>query len=225
MHRTGETLNKDYIAFFDLDHTILNTNSGKIMGIAAFREGIIKKQKFIEGVIYGLGSKLGLVEGDTIMPRLVKWLNGHPEQYIVDFARQVFNEVLKYTIRKEAIQEIEFHRNNNAHLVMLSASVNFICKPVIEFLGLDDLICTDPHVINHRFSGHTQGGVCFGEEKLVRSRSFIQTHGLSLHDAFFYTDSFTDLPMLEAVGNPVAVTPVRKLAAVARSRGWQIYNW
>lgn len=218
-------MNKDYIAFFDLDHTILNTSSGKIIGIAAFHQGIIEKTKFLEGLLYGLGNKLGLIEGDVIMPRLVKWLNGHPEQPIIDFARQVFNEVMKYTIRKDAIKEIEFHRNNNAHLVMLSASTSFICKPVIEFLGLDDMICTNLQVQNSRFSGHTLGDICFGKEKLVRSLSFIKQRPYSLEDAYFYTDSITDLPMLEAVGNPMPVSPDRKLAAQARSRGWQICNW
>ena len=218
-------MNKEYIAFFDLDKTILNTSSAKIIGIAAFREGLIKKQKFIEGLIYGLGNKIGLIEGDTILPRLVKWLNGHPEQLIIDFAGKVFNEVMKHAIRSEAIKEIEFHRNNNAHLVILSASTSFICKPVLEFLGLDDLICTDLHVVDNRFSGQPEGSICYGEEKVVRSKSFISNSTYSLDRAYFYTDSFTDLPMLEAVGNPVAVTPDRKLAAMARSRGWQIRRW
>jgi len=220
-----KNVNKDYIAFFDLDHTILNTSSGKIIGIAALHQGIIQKTNYLEALLYGFGNKLGLIEGDAILPRLIKWLNGHPEQYIIDFARQVFNEVMKYAIRKDAIKEIEFHRNNNAHLVMLSASMNFICKPVIEFLGLDDLICTNLQVENNHFSGRTLGDICFGQEKLARSLSFIQHRPYSLQNAYFYTDSITDLPMLEAVGNPMAVTPDRKLAAQARSRGWHICNW
>ena len=218
-------MNKDYIAFFDLDHTILNTSSGKIMGIAALREGIIKRQKFVQGLFWTLGNKFGLIEGDTILTRLAEWMKDHPEQYIIDWTTQVFNEVMKYTIRSEAIKEIEYHRNNNAHLVILSASASFICRPVLEFLGLDDLICTDLHVVNNRFSGQSIGDICFGEEKLIRSKSFIKESNYSLDNAFFYTDSFTDLPMLEAVGNPMAVTPDRKLAATARSRGWQICKW
>lgn len=218
-------MNKDYIAFFDLDHTILNTSSGKVMGFAALHEGIIKRRNILEGLFYSLGNKLGLIEGDTILARLAEWMKGHTEQYIIEFATQVFHEVMKHTIRSEAIKEIEFHRNNNAHLVILSASASFICKPVIDFLGLHDLICTDLDVVNSRFSGRAQGGICFGEEKLVRSRSFIKNSSYSLDNAYFYTDSITDLPMLEAVGFPVAVTPDRKLAATARSRGWQIAKW
>lgn len=218
-------MNKEYIAFFDLDHTILNTSSGKILGLAAIRHGIIKKTKLLEGTIYGIGHKLGLMEGDMILPKMVQWLKDHPEQYIVEFARQIFHDAMRHTIRKDAIQEIEFHKKQNAHTVILSASMNFICKPVLEFLGLDDLICTDPHVINERYSGRTTGGFCFGEEKLTRSLNFLSQHHYNLGDAYFYTDSHTDLPMLEAVGHPVCVTPDRKLSALAQQRGWRICDW
>ncbi len=218
-------MSKDYIAFFDLDHTILNTSSGKILGLAAIREGIIKKRKLIEGLFYSIGHKLGIWDGDTILPQMAKWLKGHPEQYIADFARQVFNEVMKYTIRKEAVREIEMHRQNNAHLVMLSASTSFICKPVTDFLSMDDLICSDLAVENNRFSGSSKGEFCFGEQKLLRSLDFVHANNLTMSNAYFYTDSVSDLPMLEAVDNPVAVSPDRKLAATARARGWQIYDW
>ncbi|RPI01957.1 MAG: HAD-IB family hydrolase [Calditrichaeota bacterium] len=217
--------NKNYIAFFDLDRTILNTNSGKIIGLAAVKHGIITHSKFIEGTLYTLGNKLGLIKGDEVMPRLTRWLKGHPEQPIVDFARQIFNQVIKHAIRKEAIREIEMHRRNRAQLVMLSASTSFICRPVMEFLGLDDLICTDLQVVNSRFSGNPVGDFCFGRQKLLRSLNFVENQRERLQDAYFYTDSHTDLPMLEAVGHPMCVSPDRKLASEARRRGWQICRW
>jgi len=216
---------KDYIAFFDLDHTILESSSGHILGPAAIRHGFIKRRKLIPGAIYALGHKLGLIEGDLILPRMVTWLKDHPVQPVFDFVQQMFNDVLKGAIRKAAIDEIEFHRKNNAQLVLLSASMNFICQPIMEFLGLDDLICTRLNIENNRFSGTTKGGLCFGEEKLHRTLSFLNNHHASLDTAYFYTDSYTDLPMLEAVGHPVAVTPDRKLLAMARARGWKICEW
>ena len=103
--------------------------------------------------------------------------------------------------------------------------MNFICQPVIDFLGLDDLICTRPDIQDGRFSGRMRGALCFGEEKLTRTLSFLNGNASPLEHAYFYTDSHTDLPMLEAVGHPVAVTPDRKLAALARARGWTIYQW
>jgi len=218
-------VSKNYIVFFDLDHTILDNSSGRILGPAAIRHGLIKKRKLIPGSIYAIGHKLGLIEGDMILPRMVTWLKDHPVQPVFDFVQQIFNDVLKGSIRKEAVREIEFHRKNNAQLVLLTASMNFICQPIIEFLGLDDLICTDLNIENNRFSGTTNGGLCFGEEKLNRTLSFLKNKKSRLENAYFYTDSFTDLPMLEAVGHPVAVTPDRKLAATARARGWKICQW
>jgi HAD superfamily hydrolase (TIGR01490 family) len=218
-------LKKKYIAFFDLDHTILNTSSGKIISLAAVRHGIISRSKFLEGVFFAIGNKLGLVKGDTALPRMTQWLKDRPEQHIVEFARQIFNEVIKNTIRKEAVREIEFHRKNNARLVLLSASLSFICRPVIDFLRLDDLICTNMQVENNRFSGRPQGDICFGQEKLTRAMAFAKNRHSELRSAYFYSDSHTDLPMLEAVGHPMCVTPDRKLEATAKERGWLICNW
>ncbi len=218
-------MKKDYIAFFDLDHTILNSSSGQILGPAAIKHGFIKRRKLIPGAMYALGHKLGLIEGDIILPRMITWLKGHPVQPVFDFVQHMFHDVLKHAIRNEAIREIEFHRKNNAQLVLLSASMNFVCQPIIDFLRLDDLICTNPDVVNNRFAGTSKDGFCFGEEKLIRTLSFIGNNLAALKDAYFYTDSYTDLPMLEAVGHPVAVTPDRKLAATARERGWKICEW
>lgn len=218
-------MQKDYIAFFDLDDTILNSSTGHILGPAAIREGFIKRRKLIPGSIYAIGHKMGLIEGDLILSRMITWMKDHPVQPVLDFVQKMFNEVLKHAIRKDAIREIEFHRQNNAQLVLLSASMNFVCQPIIEFLGLDDLICTNPDVVNNRFAGTSKEGFCFGEEKLVRTLSFVGNNQSSLKDAYFYTDSHTDLPMLEAVGHPVAVTPDRKLMATARARGWKICEW
>jgi HAD superfamily hydrolase (TIGR01490 family) len=218
-------VNQEYIAFFDLDHTILNDSSGRILGPAAIRHGFIKRRKLIPGTLYALGHKLGFIEGDLILPRMVTWLKDHPVQPVFDFVQHMFDDVLKGTIRKAAIEEIEWHRKNNARLVLLSASINFICQPIIDFLGLDDLICTDLKIENNRFCGTTQGGLCFGEEKLTRTLNYLQNNGSALKDAYFYSDSHTDIPMLEAVGYPVAVSPDRKLAATARERGWKICEW
>jgi HAD superfamily hydrolase (TIGR01490 family) len=218
-------LNKNYIAFFDLDHTILNTSSGKLISLAALRQGIISRSKFLEGVLFAIGHKLGLVEGNTVMPRMTNWLKDHSVQHIDEFARHIFNDMIKNTIRKEAVLEIEHHRKNNAQLVLLSASLSFICKPVIDFLGLDDLICTDLQVLNNRFSGQPLGDICFGQEKLTRALAFAKKGHSELRNAYFYSDSFSDLPMLQAVGHPVCVTPDRKLEAAARKRGWLICNW
>ena len=216
---------KDYVVFFDLDHTILKSSSGQILGPAAIRQGILTKRNLFEGAIYAIGHKLGLVEGDVLLPRMITWLKGHPVQPVFDFVQNIFHAVLKGAIRHQAVQEIELHRKNNAKLVLLSASMDFICQPIIEFLGLDDLICTKLHVENNRFSGATNGGFCFGEEKLARAIAYVRNDIAQLKNAYFYTDSFTDLPMLEAVGNPVAVSPDRKLAAAARRRGWMICEW
>ena len=195
------------------------------MGLAGVKYGILKRRKLIEGSLYIVSHKLGILEGDKILSRMMLWLKGYTEHTIGEFAKHVFDNFMKHNIRNAALEEIEVHRRNKARLVLLTASVNFICKPIFEFLGFDDLICTRMQMIDNMFSGHPQGKICYGPEKLERSIDYLNHHQQSFEKSFFYSDSISDLPMFEAVGNPKAVTPDRKLEKIARKRGWDICVW
>ncbi len=216
---------KDYIAFFDLDNTIINDSSGKLMGLHALKHGLLQKHKAFEGLLLAIAYKSGLMEGEKIISRLVKWLKDQPEQRVIDFAVQLFQDVIKHTIRKDAVKEIDFHKKQNAQIVILSASMSFLCRPFLQFLGIDDLICTELKTENQKYTGLPKNRFCYGTEKLIRSKQYCSEHKYSLKNAYFYTDSVSDLPMLEAVGNPVIITPDKLLEQTAKERGWPLFNW
>jgi len=216
---------KKYIAFFDLDHTILNDSSGSLLGIPAFVNKIFKRRYFIEAVLLSLGYKLEFIDPQVISSRMTQWLKGQTEQKIVEFMNTMFGKLIKPAIRLHARREIEFHKNNNALTVILSASIEQICEPVRQYLGFDDMICSSLEVHQGLFTGLPHGRYCYGEEKLTRSLQFCADNNLVLNNAWFYTDSYSDLPMLNAVENPICVSPDRLLRRYARQVGWKISNW
>jgi len=169
--------------------------------------------------------KFKLMDPEKILIRMGEWLRGQQEQKIVDFMTTMFNKVVKPAIRHKAHQEIEYHKKNNALTVILSASTSQICEPVKNYLGFDDMICTTLELKNGRFTGYPKDRYCYGEEKLSRTINYCKETGLALKNAWFYTDSISDLPMLEAVGYPVCVSPDKKLASIAKSSGWKIDQW
>jgi len=213
------------VAFFDLDHTILNDSSGKILGIQAFINNIFKKRYMFEAAFISAAYKFNLMDPEKILIKMGKWLRGQQEEKIVDFMNTMFNKVMKQAIRQKAHKEIEYHKKNNALTVILSASTSQICEPVKNHLGFDDMICTILEVINGRFTGYPKGRYCYGEEKLVRSINYCKKYNLTLENAWFYTDSYSDIPMLNAVGHPVCVSPDNKLRRFAQSKGWDIERW
>lgn len=214
-----------YLALFDLDNTILDTNSGKLFVEQAHQNGLLRKRDFARAFFLLIGYKMGVLFPETIIQRMAKWLKGMPEQVIKDLAGQVFEQSLKDLIRDEARNSINEHRKKAGKTVILSAATDYICSLVQEETGMDDMICTEMEVENGVFSGFPVGKYCYGDEKLKRLSDYCAQNGYKLEEAWYYADSLSDLPVLEAVGHPVCVTPDPRLQKAAEERGWPIVQW
>jgi HAD superfamily hydrolase (TIGR01490 family) len=106
--------------------------------------------------------------------------------------------------------------------VLLTASSPYISEQVAEELGMTDYICTRFEVDGGVFTGRLDGPLCYGEGKVVLASRWAEERGVSLASCSFYSDSYTDLPMLEAVGSPVAVNPDLRLARHAQRARWPV---
>ena len=137
--------------------------------------------------------------------------------------RWLWENYVKSRLRPEIMSIWEEHRSKGRKLVIVSGSFEPLIKFVGEQLGADWAIGTELEVRNGRLTGRIKGPLCFGEGKLDRLRAFLASHpDLDLSRSYAYADSIYDLPVLELVGNPVAVYPDPELAAYAESKGWPI---
>lgn len=216
---------KPYVAFFDLDNTILNINSGRAFVEQAYSAGMLSKRDIARAWYLAAIYKLGLADPEKIIARMARWLKGVPEQQIIDLSGRVFQSSLQKAIRSRARQEIQAHKEKQATTVILSAAINHICTLVQKSIGLDDAVCTELEVVGGRFTGRPKGRYCYGVEKVQRLRDYCSLAGCAPQEAWYYADSLSDLPALEIVGNPVCVTPDERLRKVARQRGWTICDW
>jgi HAD superfamily hydrolase (TIGR01490 family) len=137
------------------------------------------------------------------------------------FARQWFEEDGKYHIRESMKKEIEYHKSKNAYLVIISASPDSIVMPVAEYLNFDDAICTKTIIKDGIITGE-MGVYMYEENKVKEAEKLCKDHNFDLKDAYFYSDSISDLPLLETVGNPVCVAPDFRLKRIAKKRNWRI---
>jgi len=213
-----------YVAFFDLDHTILNISSGKIMFKGSLEHKLIGRKEIFKGIILNILYRLGILSAEAAIARWLQWYRGVTAEMMQPTALYCAREVKK-VIRNDARREIKFHQDNGARTVILSASTAFFCDQIKTELQMDDVICTELEIINDRFSGKIKGKYCYGSEKLMRARQYCKDKGLKMEDAYYYGDSLADLPVLESVGIPVCVTPDKKLKKIALKRGWNIKNW
>jgi HAD superfamily hydrolase (TIGR01490 family) len=220
----NKNLTKPYTVFFDLDRTIIRSNSGKTLIWYALKKGLMSKVNLVKGISLSILFKLNLRNHIKIIGTITNWLKGVPESTINELSAEIFRNNLFDSINPEIETEITSHRKNNAGCVILSASILPICQTIADYLMFDDIICSNLEVDNGIFTGRPSGKFCFGEEKVVRLLEYCKLNSIDLESSWYYGDSISDLPVLSIVGNPICVNPDRKLKRVADKRGWQIIN-
>lgn len=214
-----------YVAFFDLDHTLLNTSSARLYLQYLRNEGMISRWVLLHGFMLSMLHRMGFFESEKVIRKWVKKYEGVSESETLIHMQRWFDTMVKPHIRIKAVKEVQRHRENGARTVILSASTNYGCIPIKNFLFIDDVICTKLEVRNGVLTGNLDGEYCYGRMKLIKAMEYCVKHNFDMDKAWYYGDAFADVPILERVGNPVCVTPDRKLRKIAQKRGWPIVQW
>ena len=215
----------NYIAFYDLDRTILSTSSGKLFVQYLYKKNYISRLDLLAGIYISIIHRLGIIHSDAIIRKWVARFSGWPVKHMQAMTDDWFTSMVEPTIRNNAAESINTHNDNGAHTVILSAATRFICEPVRYKLNMDSILCTELDIKNGEFTGHIIGDYNHGEEKLRRAIEYCNQYGYDLESAWYYADSISDLPVLERVQHPMCVTPDRLLKKAAKKNGWDILNW
>ena len=209
------------VAFFDLDRTLIDGYSvlpfvaeGLATGVLRPTRLLRRAQAVLEAGAGGLGE---LVE------EFLAALEGLPEAELDALGERVFQRHLAGRIHPEARALLRAHRGRGHRVVIVTSATRFQAAPVARALGVDDgdLLCTRAGVDGDgRLTGRWQLPGCWNDGKRLHARLWLRRNGGRLEDAWFYTDSAEDLPLLEHVGHPVAVDADPILRRYARRAGW-----
>jgi HAD superfamily hydrolase (TIGR01490 family) len=213
------------IAFFDLDRTLVDVNSAKLWIRRELREGYISKRQALKAAGWVVLYEMGFADIEDVIERAMGTLAGEDEAPVVERTSRFWHEEVRARIRPGARDAVEAHRAKGERVVLLTSSSNYLSIEAQEELGLDDILCNRFEVVDGVFTGTPQRPLCFGPGKVTHAEAYAAQHGVALADCAFYTDSFSDLPMLEAVGKPVVVAPDPRLRRHARRRAWTIAEW
>lgn len=214
------------IAYFDLDRTLLPTNSGRLFFRRELELGHVTRWQALRAAGALVRYSLGLASVETALQEAIAALAGSDSHALRARTQDFFEHQIRARYRPGARLALEEHRKAGHRCVLLTASSGYLSELVSAELGLDDALCNRLEVDERgRHTGRTVGSVCFGAGKLRHARSYAESFGVPLSDCAFYTDSYTDLPVLEAVGRPVAVNPDLRLRREAARRGWAIVDW
>jgi len=189
------------------------------LGGSFYREGLISKRTIVRG-IYAQIVYLLLGADDDKMERMREAMlgltKGWDQSRINEIVRETLDDVLTPIIYAEALELIEEHKAAGRKTVIISSSPIETVAPLGEHLGVDDVIATRALLdADGRYTGELEF-YAYGPYKADAIREMAVREGIDLASSYAYSDSITDLPMLELVGNPVAVNPDRELTRVAR---------
>ncbi|MBW3664681.1 MAG: HAD-IB family hydrolase [Actinobacteria bacterium] len=211
-------------AFFDLDRTLISGSSAFAFGIAAWRAGMIPTGDLLKDGLNNVTFRLvGATDerSQAVRDRILSAVEGHPQSDLLELNEQIVPAVLQ-KVRPEAKALLEMHAEAGRDRYLISASPIEFVDRLAKDLGLEGGIGTESEVVDGCYTGRLSAPFCYGEGKAEHIEKIAAERGYDLRLCYSYSDSASDLPMLEMVGHPVAVNPDRALEQVAHQRGWPI---
>lgn len=224
---TGMASTGPSAAFFDLDRTLISGSSAFDIALAARKAGYLRTTQLARDAVSALAFKLRGAsddKSDAVRQRILGAVTGMRQDDLVGLNAGVLPKLLD-RIRPEARRLLDLHRHAGRATYIVSASPVEIVEPLAKTLGMTAGIGTRSTVVDGVYTGELDGPFCYGPGKVEAIEELARWDGLDLAQCYAYSDSASDLPMLQAVGHPVAVNPDAALERYAVANGWPIVHF
>jgi HAD superfamily hydrolase (TIGR01490 family) len=212
------------IHFFDVDHTLLRGSASRYFLLEALRRGVVKFRQLRQLPLDWLSYKAGRARQDFI-ETAVKRLAGLERRVVEDLARDCFEGRIRARLYREGLRLTGEIRRRGEAVYLASSSPRTLLEPLEPFLAADGLLASVLEFSGGLSTGRLEGRALFGPGKLEAVKGWLEERSIDPGTLYFYSDSYTDLPLLEFSGHPVAVNPDRILRREALRRGWKILRW
>lgn len=222
----GEAVAMKSVAFFDLDRTLIPFNSGMRYARWEHRAGRLSTLRLVRSGVWMALYHLSLVDMTRAYEKAVGLYKGVAATELDGRTREWFEAEIAATLLPQAKNAIAEHKAAGRPVVLLSSTSGYMARVVSERWGFDAWLANDfPCDGDGRLTGRVTEPICYGAGKVAHALRWAELNGADLKTSWFYSDSRSDLPMLEAVGLPQVVNPDPRLAYVAKRRGWPVHLW
>jgi HAD superfamily hydrolase (TIGR01490 family) len=214
------------LALFDLDNTLLADDSDFLWGCFLVDKGLVDKSTYTAANEYFYAEyKKGTLDILEFLAFSLKPLTLYSREKLDALHREFMQLHIKPVMTQKGLAQIQHHREKGDFTVIITATNSFVTGPIAKAFQVDDLIATDPEIIDGRYTGEVAGTPCFQQGKITRLNQWLANTSHTLENSTFYSDSHNDLSLLELVTNPIAVDPDDKLKATALKRNWKICSF
>lgn len=214
-------------AFFDLDKTIIATSSSAAFSRPFQRGGLLSRRAMLRAALVQAVFLLGRADAaqtERLRRHLSAMVVGWDVAQVSAIVAETVEEYIEPTVYAEALALIEDHHALGHDVVVVSASAAEIVEPIAALLGADHVVATRLEVVDGRYTGEI-AYYAYGEAKAEAARRLAASEGYDLAASAAYSDSITDVPLLDCVGSAAVVNPDRVLRRLARERGWDVLTF
>ena len=212
------------LALFDLDHTLLNTDSDHSWGEFLVNEGLVDpiRHRQINDQFYE-DYKAGQLDPIAYNEFVFEFLTQHDMDYLADLHLSFMQKVIRPQMRAKGFEAIQRHQDAGHALVGITATSDFITAPIFREFGISDIIATNAEIVDGKYTGKVVNVPCYQQGKLTRLDQWLA--GREVTESWAYSDSINDRFLLEYADHAVAVNPDDRLEALAKEQAWDIQDW
>ena len=220
------------LALFDLDHTLIPTDSDHEWGRFMVKLGIVDAERFArENDRFYADYKAGVLDIHAYLVEMLTPLAQHSREQLKAWHDEFMHEVIRPAVVPAALELVRRHRDAGDLCCMVTATNEFITGPIAEVFGVDKLIACEAETVDglpdSPYTGRPTGTPSYREGKIVRTEAWLASLGKTWADfehSYFYSDSHNDIPLLEKVTDPIATNPDATLREHAKKAGWRILD-
>ena len=209
-------------ALFDIDGTLLARNTAPLYMNHLRRTGQARRRDVARTLYYLFWYKLGLLDVRSALEVSMAFVRGRDEAALAADCVEWYRDTVRPYVFPSMAALVAAHREAGHLTVILTSATRYLAEPLGADLGIGHFLVTELVVRDGRFTGQVIEPVCYGRGKAYWAERFAAEHGVDLARSYFYTDSITDLPVLDRVGYPRVVHPDPRLRRLAQRRGWQV---
>jgi HAD superfamily hydrolase (TIGR01490 family) len=213
------------IAFFDLDHTLLDGANGNLVVIYMVKKRLLGMEAIWKAIKFTVLYRLNRLPKEEVYRWTFQECGKYPIDELIRMLDEAYEMCVMPRLFREGAECVAEHRSRGHHTVIATAAGEFMSEKVRVQLGADGKIAAKAPVRDGYLTDELERPLPYGEGKEELARAYAEGMGVDLADCYFYSDSVADLPLLMAVGNPVAVNPQKGLKKVAEEKGWPVFCW
>lgn len=213
-------------AFFDFDGTLYN-------GVIAFdflsflvkehavglKEALLLPRLFF----YYMLDKLGIADRYALNKRVYGRIKGWDSCSLESSARRFFENGINKKLFPEMLKILNAHKKKRHKVIIVTSALREIVAPVKEWLKIDDVIATEVEANKGIYNGVIKA-LPVGKNRIEIVKKYCKANSINIKKSYAYSDHYSDIPLLDGIGNPAAANPDRKLRKYAEKKGWKIIN-